>query len=149
MSDGIRIYRIDVVIKRYQSSSYVGRIWDVDVNDKIEEEEEEGYIAKASFRDVVNTNINPVLFCCELTIKVNLDDVDVDEEEVKERVKNFVDEFVKKYMEYSLSIRDLYNDLLDLFTDLKIPYSTIGHEVHMYDSGGDYPEASLNLIYYG
>jgi len=70
--------------------------------------------------------------------------------EDEEWIKNKLEEFAKWFLEEDYrDVQVVYNKLLELSVDLYSPWSTPGHRVSLYDSGGDYPRGKLEFEYYG
>lgn len=145
---GSKIVVYKIRVWRYANKMYTGRIWNIEKRERVYHGKEVNYVLKASFSDETYTNINPVSYAMDFEIRVDLNKIDVDENEAKKRIREFVETLVEKYKEGDVCVNELYKDLLDLCTLLCTPYTTIGHEASIFDTGGDYPRARLVLKYY-
>jgi len=113
---------------------------------------EVSYVAKVRFRYATNTNINPIGFQAELTIKLN--ENEVDKTYIKELVEKAKKNPRKLIEQFGLNPEDcstyqVFTRLMNYLTEIVEPYSTEGIEVKkMYDLGGDVPCGEFELYYY-
>jgi len=98
-------------------------------------DEELDSIVEIEIEDTSYTNVNPVLWSLDATVKVDLERIDIGEDELDRLVKEFFDWL----REEKADGVEMFTKAIEICEKIKEQYSTRGTDATVYDTGGDFP----------
>ena len=100
--------------------------------------EEPSYIAKLQYHE--QNTPNGQWKSAELRVRV---------EDNVERIKEEAVKLLRRIAEEQLDWVEIVNTFMNFAMSVSEPYSTPGADVEIHDTGGDYPEISIEITYIG
>ena len=70
-------------------------------------------------------------------------------EKPMDEVRALVEKFMERIVEENMTWDEIVSAFIELMDRVAPPYSTPGADVEIHDTGGDYPEISIDLVYRG